>query len=349
MNGVIQEKECHLFKRELCTFKGIQEDFIKHADEASWATNTSETENEELLIFFFSGHGIVNDQDEFVGLVPMDYNDTGGLYITSENLLTWLQSSGCKANVLFIIDACHSGGFHKSSSQSEFIDLSRDSNARKVYVMYSCAPEKESFEHGILQHSIFSYCLTRAITANPPKTCSEFSRGLPIKDIEETYKCLTYAVCLLLGVEQQHPGLEKFLMEKKTPMRAKQADSSEPKPSLNQECLDWIKSCGAKDGSLDKLKIEGLLEKQEVVDIVLCIMMRCIVWYHMHVCYMDRITHPDVFPFAYKEVANTLREYTELECKEELANKEFEDCIKQHMEEIISKLSKRLKKEIVIP
>ena len=50
---------------------------MEHAEEASRATNTSETENEELLIFFFSGHGIVNDQQEFVGLVPKDYNDQG--------------------------------------------------------------------------------------------------------------------------------------------------------------------------------------------------------------------------------------------------------------------------------
>ena len=214
MTGVVQEEECHLFQPGICTFEGIRKRFIKHTGEASRANNTSEIENEELLIFFFSGHGIFNDCNEFLGLVPVDYDGTEKLCITREVLLEWLQSCGCTASVLFIIDACYSGGFHKSSS-SDFIDL-KDSNARKGYVMYSCTEKQESFESSIVQHSTFSYCFSLAITANTAKKC--FSTGLPIKDIEETYIYLTYAVCLLLETEQQHPGSTKFLMATITPL-----------------------------------------------------------------------------------------------------------------------------------
>ena len=64
MTGVVQEEECHLFQPEICTFEGIRKSFIEHAGEASRANNTREIENEELLIFFFSGHGILNDCNE---------------------------------------------------------------------------------------------------------------------------------------------------------------------------------------------------------------------------------------------------------------------------------------------
>lgn len=350
MNGVVQEEECHLFQPEICTFKGIQESFIEHARprEESRANNTSETENEELLIFFFSGHGIRNDRNEFLGLVPVDYEDTEDtekLCITRKHLLMWLQSSKCTANVLFIIDACYSGGFHESSS-SESTDSPSDPNARKVYVMYSCAEAQESFENSIVQHSIFSYCLSHAITANAAKKCFstglpikdiEETKTLPIKDIEETYKCLTYAVCLLLEMDQQHPGLTKYLMAMKTPTGAKASEPMSLEPSLNQGCLDWIKKCGDKDEPLDKLKIKGYLEKQEVVDIVLCVMMRYIVGYHALTYDFKRITHPNFF-FSGK---NTLSEYTKLKFgeREHELRKEFDDCMKKHEIEMLAMAS----------
>lgn len=70
-------------------------------------------------------------------------------------------------------------------------------------------------------------------------------------------------------------------------------------------------------------------------------MMRCIVWGHVYD--IKRISHSKFFPYAYEEVAKTLRKYTELEFGEELARKEFYDCIDQHVKElstIISELSK---------
>ena len=375
MTGVVQEEECHLFPPKSCTFEGIRKRFIEHAGEASRASNTNETENEELLIFFFSGHGILNDCNEFLGLVPVDYDGTEKLCIKSEDLLEWLQGSGCTANVLFMIDACYSGGFHKSSSPSDSPDLSQDSSARKVYVMYSCGEKQESFEHSIVQHSIFSYCLSRAIIANaakegpladglicdsgseatddevigegrhfPPHThrgiLLGFSTGLPIKDIEETYKCLTYAVCLLLNMEQQHPGLTKFLMEMKTPTGAKASEgmSLEQELSLDQGCLDWIKKFQDKGKPLDTLKKEGYLKKQEVVDVVLCVMMRYIVCYHVHYYDSKRIKNPNFF----ENICNALSEYTELkfgEREKELMKKEFDDCRKKHIEELLTLVS----------
>lgn len=355
MNGVIHENECHLFEPKLCTFKGIRESFIKHAKEASRKKNTGETENEDILIFFFSGHGIVNDQTELVGLAPVDYDGTEKTCITSEIILTWLQSSGCRANILFIIDACYSGGFHESSSYSESTDSPPDPNACNVYVMYSCTSEQKCYEHGILQHSIFSYCLSHAITANAVKKC--FSMGLPIKDLEETYTRLTYAICLLLDIEAQSPGLNKFLMTTKPSMGAKGSVnveygeiSEEPmigsacepmslQLSLNQESLDWIERCATEGGPFDKLKREGHLEKREVLDIVLCFMMRFIACSHVYIT-----NHSDFFPYAYDEVINTLSKFTKLEFgdrERKLGAKEYEDYLKQHFK-IQSTLASRM-------
>ena len=329
MTGVVQQKGCDLIKPELCTFKGIQDSFIKHAKEASTLSET------DLLIFFFSGHGILNDENELVGLAPKDYDGTEKTCITSQRLLMWLQSTGYRANILFIIDACYSGGFHKDSSPAESTDSPPDENARKVYVMYSSTSEQESYDHGVLQHSIFSYCLSHAILANAPK--EGFSTSLPIKDIEETCKCLTYAICSLLEVEHQMPGLVKSLLSIKTPRLSVQIGSTfkskpqQPTPYI-KGCIEWIKQCAAEGKPLEKLEREGYLKKQPVVDIVLCFMIRYMAYSNVYDRYQN---HVDFFPFAYEEVVNTLKNFTHLKFgdrERKLAAKEYEDYVKQYFQ-----------------
>lgn len=351
MNGVIPEKgHDHVYKPEFCTFENIKESFTEHAKEleASRAMNTSETENTDLLIFFFSGHGIVNDENRLVGLAPKDYDDTEKTLITSEKVLMWLQDSGYKANILFIIDACYSGGFHRGESHADFTDSPLDSNVCIGYAMYSSTYEQESHDNAILQHSIFSYCLSRAIYANAAK--KSFSTGLPIQDIEETYACLTYAICLLVEIEPQSPNLKKFFYQTNTKTREGRGpvdvdpsaisdlvsaprEPIPPKSPLNSMCLAWFESCEAPDGPLYTLQKEGHLEKPEVVDIVLCFMMRYIAYSHAHDD-TKQILKRDFFSCAYDKVVITLDKFTTLKFGDrefKLGTEEYIDYLQQHL------------------
>ena len=173
-NGVVLKEKCRFFCEEgFCTFEDIETQFIDHA---------SRVKDKGIFVFFFSGHGI-RDGKKFISLAPEDYNGTVEKCITSDDLISWLRRSNCRANnVLFIIDACFSGGFSVRSLPSNSTDSESSSelNLPKTYIMYSSEQKETLSTNWIVQSSLYSYCLSHAIDAIAP-----FSDGLPIKCISD--------------------------------------------------------------------------------------------------------------------------------------------------------------------
>lgn len=332
-NGVVHEEKCRFFPQEgVCTFENIETQFIDHA---------SSVKDKGIFVFFFSGHGIPYGK-QFVGLAPEDYNGTVEKCITSDDLISWLRRSNCRANnVLFIIDACFSGGFTVRSppSNSTVSEFSSELNLPKTYIMYSSEQKETSSTSRILQSSLFSYCLSHAIDAIAP-----FPNGLPIKRISDVCGDLTHALFLLRkttdeDVEEQHPGIKLFQFK---PTQEKNiCNISEGNHlQLVPQCLDWIKKCQDKKGPLDQLKESGDLEKQWVIDILLCFMLRYIACIHL---FQEYVTQSAFFNIAYEAVVDTLRKYSEkkFENRErQLGLNEYRNCLRQFDVPLTDELSK---------
>ena len=238
--------------------------------------------------------------------------------ITSDDLISWLKRSDCRAkHVVFIIDACFSGGFSLKCPPSSSTDSESFSEPKlpKVYIMYSSEQKETSSTHMILQSSIYSYCLSHAIDAIAP-----FSDVLPIKHICDACCDLTHALFLLLETtdekaEEQHPGIKEYQFKPTHDQKQNTSNNSEGNHlQLVLECMDWIKKCEDKKGPLDQLKESGDLEKQWVIDIVLCFMLRYIA--RIHLFHKDSsvrqyVKRPSFFNIVYEAVVDTLKKYSE--------------------------------------
>lgn len=339
--GVILLENCEITTANvLCTFEQIKKRFIKCANE---------TECEGTFIFYFSGHAISTREGDFVGLVPADYSDNHEICITREDFVSWIIDFGLKPkHFLFIIDACYSG-VHGSSSPLNSPELPRD--RQSIYIMFSSQPNEVSIISPILQHSIYTYCFSRAIAE-----VSSYE-GLQIQVISKKCERLIHSLISLLQtvnksilIQEQHPGTAIVYIKKGGEMNT---DSLQPElpypplppspaltpptppPQLHQKCLDWIEQCKE---ALQQLKDEGYLGEQYIVDIVLCCMVRTIAYTQVALTHnthfimgtiliyeLESIFTDCFFEIAYSKVVDTLRKYTELEFKRELGLKEYKD------------------------
>lgn len=145
---------------------------------------------DDTVFFFFSGHG-GNGSD----VAPTDETDGLDEYICSHDSLTsswandirddeldaWLSilDSG---KVVVVLDACFSGGFITSMGATKFeidktetteddtrlgspndgfaMDISKSGRA----ILTACAENEESWEVGVLQHSVFSHYIIEALS-----------------------------------------------------------------------------------------------------------------------------------------------------------------------------------------
>jgi len=134
---------------------------------------------DELLLFYFSGHGMIDSESREDYLLPVDatpneLSDTG---ISVTRLTKRLIETGCR-NIVMFIDACREnlGGAKAAISIGEASKkaLERDG----IVTFFSCDPRERSYEIGELEHGSFTHCLMNAIEQGECSTVEAIDRYL---------------------------------------------------------------------------------------------------------------------------------------------------------------------------
>ncbi len=128
----------------------------------------------DVVLFYFSGHGSKNQNNEFI--LPYDaVQDTFSTYISDLELQQWLSNIGAKKIV--ILDACFSGGMvldgsirHKGFSNfpPEYVPTSGGFYQTLTYIqncvgLLACGQDQLSYETPNLGHGVFTYFILQAL------------------------------------------------------------------------------------------------------------------------------------------------------------------------------------------
>jgi len=122
-------------------------------------------QEDELLVFYFSGHGIRDPHSKRDYLLPLDVSlaDVTATGISVDYLVGKLTDTGCK-NIVMFIDACRDDLDEGAKSISGVGEFSREAVEREGLVtFFSCDPKEKSYEIEALGHGSFTYCLLEAI------------------------------------------------------------------------------------------------------------------------------------------------------------------------------------------
>ena len=129
---------------------------------------------EDTILFYFSGHGILEASSQQVVLCLADTN-TDKLLTTGLPLNTLLkQLSNCAASQQLVwLDACHSGGMTLRGTSkislpnpsTRLVEVLRHKAAESkgFYALLSCDQSQQSWEFPELGHGVFTYYLMRGL------------------------------------------------------------------------------------------------------------------------------------------------------------------------------------------
>ncbi|HEY9768843.1 MAG TPA: caspase family protein [Coleofasciculaceae cyanobacterium] len=129
--------------------------------------------SEDTILFYFSGHGILETNTQQVVLCLADTN-TEKLLTTGIPLNSLLkQLSNCAASQQLVwLDACHSGGMtlwgtaaSSADPSSQLVEVLRHKAAESkgFYALLSCDRAQQSWEFPELGHGVFTYYLMRGL------------------------------------------------------------------------------------------------------------------------------------------------------------------------------------------
>jgi WD40 repeat protein/uncharacterized caspase-like protein len=127
---------------------------------------------DDTILFYFSGHGILETNTGQVALCLAD-TDTQQLFDTGlplNNLLKQLSSCAASQQLVWL-DACHSGGMtlrgtaSLAEPSSQLVEVLRHKAAESkgFYALLSCDQTQQSWEFPELGHGVFTYYLMRGL------------------------------------------------------------------------------------------------------------------------------------------------------------------------------------------
>jgi uncharacterized caspase-like protein len=110
--------------------------------------------------FFFSGHGIRHNEQDYLMPLDGDPEDVANTGISTNTITNYLRSCGAD-NVVMILDACRSGG----KKSGEGIGRQTEAAARQTGVIsiFSCSPDQYSYEIESIAQGAFTYCLLEGL------------------------------------------------------------------------------------------------------------------------------------------------------------------------------------------
>jgi uncharacterized caspase-like protein len=153
---------------------------------ASLREITAAAKQNDTILFYFSGHGILqpNTQQAFLCLADTQKSNLENTGLALQDLLQSL--SHCPAqNQLVWLDACHSGGmtlrgttaepFLSPTPQLVQVLQQRAAISKGFYALLSCDTNQQSWEFPELGHGVFTYYLMRGLRGDAIDTNSVIS------------------------------------------------------------------------------------------------------------------------------------------------------------------------------
>ena len=110
--------------------------------------------------FFFSGHGIPHNGQDYLMPLDGDPEDIENTGISTNTITNYLRSCGAD-NAVMILDACRSGG----KKSGEGIGRQTEAEARQTGVIsfFSCSPDQYSYELEAIGQGAFTYALIEGL------------------------------------------------------------------------------------------------------------------------------------------------------------------------------------------
>ena len=146
---------------------------------------------DDLLFFFFSGHGMTDEKGHTDFLLPSSTAQAAleETAIPVTKVIKYLKDTKCK-NVVMFIDACRNPirGVHaKGKGIPGGLGAASKSVLERtgIVTFFSCDPSERSYEIESLQNGSFTYCLVEAIASRSAVTVTEMNDFLKLK-IPET-------------------------------------------------------------------------------------------------------------------------------------------------------------------
>ncbi len=136
----------------------------------------SEAKPQDTILFYFSGHGVLEPNSQQAVLCLAD-TEKGNLLDTSLGLQELLQMLGNSSahQQLVWLDACHSGGMTLRGSRGQGVPLlnptvqlvevlrQRAAQSKGFYALLSCDQTQQSWEFPELGHGVFTYYLMQGL------------------------------------------------------------------------------------------------------------------------------------------------------------------------------------------
>jgi len=120
------------------------------------------------LWFFFSGHGQISDNRDYLLLSDTDPGDVNYTALPVNYVTERLRRSGAD-NVILVLDACRNQGDKAGLGIGE-------EQQQGVVTIYSCSPNEKAYEIESLQQGSFTYCLLEALQIQGEGNCATVER-----------------------------------------------------------------------------------------------------------------------------------------------------------------------------
>ncbi|MEM1242414.1 MAG: SUMF1/EgtB/PvdO family nonheme iron enzyme [Cyanobacteria bacterium P01_H01_bin.26] len=118
---------------------------------------------------FFAGHGIRDQNRDYLMPIDGDRGDLAGSAIPIHYISERLRRSGAD-NVIMLIDACRS-----YEGRRDGLGIGQEKQ-QGVIILFSCSPEESSYEIQELQHGAFTYVLIDSLRLQGEGNCATVER-----------------------------------------------------------------------------------------------------------------------------------------------------------------------------
>jgi uncharacterized caspase-like protein len=135
--------------------------------------------DDELLVFYFAGHGMIDEEENKDYLLPLDAspNDLSSTGIKVEYFVKRLTQTKCK-NIVMFIDACREAIEGARAISSIGADTKEAVQRHGVVTFFACDPKEKSYEIQALKHGSFTHCVLDAIAKGECDTVDDIDAYL---------------------------------------------------------------------------------------------------------------------------------------------------------------------------
>ncbi|MEA5571235.1 eIF2A-related protein [Calothrix sp. UHCC 0171] len=128
---------------------------------------TTAAKPEDTILFYFSGHGILQTQQPYLCLRDTQIDDLSNTSLPLPELLQLLSHSQAHQQLVWL-DACHSGGMTLRGALNptqQIVQVLQNAAAtsKGFYALLSCDSNQQSWEFPELGHGVFTYYLMQGL------------------------------------------------------------------------------------------------------------------------------------------------------------------------------------------